>query len=136
MPMQSVGCPQSAHYAATRAIAEGRPFIDRYANETCDLVRSNGHYYAAKGPALDIWAAPFYLVLRAAHAVPKNPNAHLSYPDAMAGVPLRAVWQIGLWAVVLPGIGLLLLIRRAVEWIEPGLGTAVAAILGLGTLVL
>jgi hypothetical protein len=54
----------------------------------------------------------------------------------MAGVPLRSVWQIGLWAVVLPGIGLLVLLRRAVEWIEPGLGTAVAAILGLGTLVL
>src|SRR5207244_10082555 len=65
-----------------------------------------------------------------------NPDAHLSYPDAMAGIPLRAVWQIGLWAVVLPAIGLLLLIRRAVEWIEPGLGTAVAAILGLATLVL
>src|SRR5207244_12635171 len=65
-----------------------------------------------------------------------NPDAHLSYPDAMAGIPLRAVWQIGLWAVVLPAIGLLLLIRRAVEWIEPGLGTAAAAILGLATLVL
>ena len=25
----------------------------------------------------------------------------------MADIPLRAVWQIGLWAVVLPAIGLL-----------------------------
>jgi hypothetical protein len=136
MPMQSVGCAQSAHYAAIRAIAEGHPFIDRYANETCDLVRSGGHYYAAKGPALDIWTAPFYLVLHAAHAVPKNPNVHLRYPDAMAGVPLRAVWQIGLWAVVLPALGLLLLMRRTVDRLEPGLGIAVAAILGLATLVL
>jgi hypothetical protein len=136
MPLQSVGCAQSAHYAATRAIAEGHPYIDRYANETCDLVRTHGHYYAAKGPALEFWSAPFYLLLRSVGAVPANPNARLTYPDAMAGVPLRAVWQIGLWAVVLPAIGLLLLIRRAVEWIEPGLGTAVAAILGLATLVL
>ena len=136
MPLQSVGCAQSAHYAATRAIAEGHPYIDRYANETCDLVRTHGHYYAAKGPALEFWSAPFYLLLHAVGAVPANPNAHLSYPDAMAGVPLRAVWQIGLWAVVLPAIGLLFLMRRAVEWIEPGLGTAVAAILGLATLVL
>jgi len=136
MPMQSVGCAQSAHYAAIRSIAEGHPFIDRYANETCDLVRSDGHYYAAKGPALDIWTAPFYLVLRAAHAVPKNPNAHLRYPDAMAGVPLRAIWQIGLWAVVLPALGLLLLMRRTVDRLEPGLGIAVAAILGLATIVL
>jgi hypothetical protein len=99
-------------------------------------VRTHGHYYAAKGPALELWSAPFYLLLHAVGAVPPNPNAHLSYPDAMAGVPLRAVWQIGLWAVVLPALGLLLLLRRAVEWIEPGLGTAAAAILGLATLVL
>jgi len=51
-------------------------------------------------------------------------------------VPLRAIWQIGLWSVVLPALGLLLLVRRTVERIEPGLGTACAAILGLGTLVL
>ena len=44
MPLQSVGCAQSAHYAATRSIAEGHPDIDRYKNETCDLVRINGHY--------------------------------------------------------------------------------------------
>jgi hypothetical protein len=136
MPLASVGCAQSAHYAATRSIAEGHPYIDRYANTTCDLVRTNGHYYAAKGPALELWSAPFYLLLRSVGAVPANPNANLSYPDAMAGIPLRAIWQIGMWAVVLPAIGLLLLIRRAVEWIEPGLGTAAAAILGLATLVL
>jgi hypothetical protein len=136
MPLASVGCAQSAHYAATQSIAEGHPYIDRYANTTCDLVRANGHYYAAKGPALELWSAPFYLLLRSLGAVPPNPNAHLRYPDAMAGIPLRAIWQIGLWAVVLPAIGLLLLVRRAVEWIEPGLGTAAAAILGLATLVL
>lgn len=136
VPMQSVGCPQAAHYAAARSIAEGHPYIDRYRNETCDLVYTHGHYYAAKGPALDLWAAPFYLVLRAAGAVPPNPNAKLGYPDAMAGVPLRAVWQIGLWAVVLPALGLLVLLRRTVERIEPGLGTACAVVLGLGTLVL
>ena len=99
-------------------------------------MRIHGHYYAAKGPALEFWSAPFYLLLHSVGAVPPNPNARLPYPDAMAGVPLRAVWQIGLWAVVLPAIGLLVLMRRAVEWIEPGLGTAVAAILGLATLVL
>lgn len=136
IPLPSVGCAQSAHYAATRSIAEGHPYIDRYANETCDLVRIRGHYYAAKGPALEFWSAPFYLLLRSVGGVPPNPNATLTYPDAMAGVPLRAVWQISLWAVVLPAIGLLVLIRKAVEWIEPGLGTAVAAILGLATLVL
>src|SRR5438128_5143508 len=80
LPMESVGCAQTSHYAATRAIAEGRPNIDRYAEETCDLVRSNGHYYAAKGPAMDFWAAPWYLLLHAVHAVPTNRNHGLGYP--------------------------------------------------------
>jgi hypothetical protein len=75
LPTQSVGCAQSAHYAAIRSIAQGDPTIDRYANETCDLVKVKGHYYAAKGPALDLWSAPYYLVLHALHAVPRNPNA-------------------------------------------------------------
>jgi len=136
LPLQSVGCGQNAHYAATRSFAEGHPFIDRYANETCDVVRRGGHTYASKGPALDFWAAPWYLLLRTVHAVPPNPNAGQAYPAAMLGVPPRAVWQIGLWAVVLPGLALLLLVRRVTERIEPGLGTATAVVLGLGTLVL
>ena len=136
LPMQSVGCGQNAHYAATRAFAEGHPWIDRYASETCDVVRRNGHYYAAKGPALDFWAAPWYMLLHAVGAVPSNRNEHLGYPAAMLGVPLRAVWQIGLWAVVLPSLVLLLLVRRAADELEPGTGVAAAVTLGLGTLVL
>jgi hypothetical protein len=136
LPLQSVGCGQNAHYAATRSFAEGHPWIDRYAAETCDIVHRGDHYYAAKGPALDLWAAPWYLLLHAAGAVPSNPNAHLGYPAAMLGVPLRAVWQIGLWAVVLPGLALLLLVRRAADELEPGTGVAAAVTLGLGTLVL
>ena len=135
-PLQSVGCGQNAHYAATRSIAHGTPYVDRYAQETCDLVRRGGHFYAAKGPAMDFWSAPWYLLLHAAHAVPHNRNAGMSFPAAMVGVPLRAIWQIGLWAVVLPGAFLLLLMRRAAEDVEPGTGATVAVILGLGTLVL
>jgi hypothetical protein len=136
LPMESVGCAQTSHYAATRAIADGTPTIDRYAEETCDLVRSGGHYYAAKGPAMDFWSAPWYLLLHAVGAVPANRNHGLGYPAAMFGVPLRALWQIGLWAVVLPALGLLVLMRRTVERLEPGLGTAAAVTLGLATLVL
>jgi hypothetical protein len=136
LPLQPVGCGQTSHYAATRSFAEGRPFIDRYAEETCDLVRRDGHYYAAKAPAMDFWAAPWYLALRGLGAVPPNPQAGEGYPAAMLGLPVRALWQIGLWAVVLPALGLLVLVRRTVERLEPGLGTVVAVALGLGTLVL
>src|SRR4051812_22846270 len=114
-PMQSVRGGQNAHYAATPPIAGGHPHVGRYGQETCDLVRRNGHFYAAKGPAMDFWSAPWYLLLHAVHAVPANRNAGMSYPAAMVGVPLRAVWQIGLWAVVLPGLLLLLLTRRAAD---------------------
>src|SRR5690349_14766291 len=83
LPMQSVGCGQNAHYAATRSFAEGHPYVDRYAQETCDLVRRGGHFYAAKGPALDFWSAPWFLALRTAHLVPKNRNPGTAYPAAM-----------------------------------------------------
>jgi len=136
LPIQSVGCGQNAHYAATRSFAAGHPYVDRYAQQTCDLVRAGGHYYAAKGPALDFWSAPWYLLLHAAGGVPHDANASAKFPVAMVGVPPRAVWQIGVWAVVLPALGLLVLMRRTVERIEPGLGTAVAVTLGLATLVL
>ena len=136
LPIQSVGCGQNAHYAATRSFAAGHPYVDRYAQQTCDLVRVNGHYYAAKGPALDFWSVPWYLLLHAAGAVPHDANPTAKFPVAMVGVQPRAVWQIGLWAVVLPALGLLVLMRRTVERIEPGLGTAVAVTLGVATLVL
>jgi hypothetical protein len=136
LPLESVGCAQTSHYAATRAIAHGVPYIDAYAEETCDLVHSGSHYYAAKGPLMDVWSAPWYLLLHAVGAVPANPNHGLGYPAAMYGMPLRALWQITLWAVVLPAVGLLLLVRRAAERIEPGLGLVAAVTLGLGTLIL
>jgi hypothetical protein len=136
LPLESVGCAQTSHYAAARAIARGMPFIDRWAEQTCDLVRTNGHFYAAKGPAMDFWAAPWYLLLHAVGAVPRDHNRGMGYPAAMYGVQLRALWQIGLWAVVLPALGLLLLVRRTVDRLEPGLGVAAAATLGLATLVL
>lgn len=136
VPTQSTGCGQNAHYAATRSFAEGHPFIDEYRAETCDVVRRGGHVYAAKGPALDFWSAPWFLALRGLGAVPPNPNVGDPYPAAMVGVPLRAIWQIGLWAVVLPALALLLLVRRTVDHLEPGLGVPIAVILGLGTLML
>jgi hypothetical protein len=136
LPMQSVGCPQNAYYAGARAIASGVPYIDRYAEQTCDLVKDGGHYYAAKAPNLDLWSTPWYALLHSMGAVPRDRNRGLGYPDAMVGVPLRAIWQIGVWAVVLPALILLVLVRRTADEIEPGTGTTVAAILGLGTLVL
>ena len=46
------------------------------------------------------------------------------------------VYLIGLWANVLPGLLLLLLVWRVAERFEPGYGAAAAVALGLGTMVL
>jgi hypothetical protein len=135
LPMESVGCAQNSHYAAIRSFAYGHPYIDPFAQTTCDLVHTNGHYYAAKAPAMDFWTAPWFRVLHKLGAVPPDLNQDAGYPAAMVGVPQRAIWQMGLWAVVIPAVLLLLLVRRTVDRIEPGLGLATAAILGLGTLV-
>ena len=54
-------------------------------------------------------------------------------PAAMVGVPLRAVWQIGLWAVVLPGTrACCCLMRRAAERSSRAPARTVAVVLGLG----
>jgi hypothetical protein len=135
LPMESVGCAQNSHYAAIRSFAFGQPYIDSFAQTTCDLVKTNGHYYAAKAPAMDFWTAPWYRLLHKLGAVPADINQKAGYPAAMLGVPLRAIWQMGLWAVVLPSLALLLLLRRTVDRVEPGLGIAAAGILGLATLV-
>jgi hypothetical protein len=46
------------------------------------------------------------------------------------------IYLIGLWASVLPGLLLLLLVWRTAERFEPGYGVAAAVALGLGTMVL
>ena len=46
------------------------------------------------------------------------------------------IYLIGLWANVLPGLLLLLLVWRVAERFEPGYGAAAAVALGLGTMVL
>jgi hypothetical protein len=136
IPVQDVGCGQTSHYVAVKALAHGVANVDRYAGETCDLVRYHGHYYAAKAPALDFWTVPWYAFLHGIGAVPDGPHAGARYPAAMLAVPVRALWELGLWAVVLPALALLVLVSRTADRLEPGVGTAVAAILGLGTLVL
>ena len=46
------------------------------------------------------------------------------------------IYLVGLWANVLPGLLLLLLVGHLAERLQPGYGAATAVILGLGTLTL
>lgn len=121
-PVQSLGCNQVAHYALTKALADGTPYIDnhlraaeRARGETCDRSWIRSHFYAAKPPGLAFASTPLYAALKKAGAVPEDPR--------------RAVWLLGLLTVALPGALLVALVAGRA-------GTAAAVTLGLGTLVL
>lgn len=134
--LQPVGCNQTAHYALVQALESGTPRIDAWHTETCDLARSGGHWYAAKAPGLAAVTLPWYALLRAAGAVPRNAQAGAGFPAAMLGVPRRALWQAGLVGVVLPLLALLLCFRRVADELAPGTGAVAAVALGAGTLLL
>jgi hypothetical protein len=119
---------ERSHYALVRALASGTASIDETRFEvgdwaTVDIVRWEGHTYSNKPPGLAFLTVGPYLGLRALGA-------------AGDGDPTRMLWALSLFGAVLPAAVLLLLVRRVADRVEPGLGTAVAVTLGLGTLVL
>ncbi len=134
--LQPTGCNQTAHLALVKALADGSPTIDAYEAETCDDSFIDGHYYTAKAPGLAILSLPWYGMLRLTGLDTENGARGASYPDAMTAMPRSAVWQVGLWAVVLPFLCLLLCVRWAGERLVPGYGTIAAVTLGTGTLLL
>jgi hypothetical protein len=133
--VQPVGCNQTSHYAAVQSYARGHATIDRYAGETCDTAWWGGHFYSAKSPGMPLITVPWYELLRVLGADPTNRRLHAGYPIAMLKTAPRAIWQLSLWAVVVPFFVLLLLVRSVVERFVPGYGAATAAIVGLGTLL-
>ncbi|MGZ4398737.1 MAG: hypothetical protein ACXVZ1_10030 [Gaiellaceae bacterium] len=135
-PVQPPGCNQTAHYSLVQSLAEGRPSLGRYHVQSCDISVTDGRFYAAKAPGLALASLPWFEGLRSVGAVPSNPQLSRGYPQAMLGIPPRAVWQLHLWAVVLPALALALLLYLAAERSQPGTGVAVAAIAALGTLLL
>jgi hypothetical protein len=128
-PMQVTGYNQNAHLALARAVAIHHvPYIDRALGEvgelsSGDVSRFEGHFYAAKAPGLAFVSVPPLLVLDAVGM-------------RTTGDPTRILWALHLWGIVLPAVGLVLLLRRTGDALEPGYGAAAAATLGLATLLL
>jgi hypothetical protein len=127
-PMQVNGWNQNAHYALVRALADGTPRIDASRHEvgelgTGDVATFRGHVYSNKAPGLAFATMPAYAVTVASGM-------------RTTGDPTRVIWALHLWGVTLEFLVLLLLVRWAVDRLEPGFGLTAACALGASTLVL
>jgi hypothetical protein len=128
--IQSFSWNQTSHYDLIRALNQDQTTIDQYEENTGDKAFYKGHWYSARAPGLALFALPFYDTLNflGADALARDSQAQRG-DDEM-------IYFIGLWANVLPGLLLLLLVWRMADRFEPGYGAAAAVTLGLGTLVL
>jgi hypothetical protein len=128
--IQSFSWNQTSHYDLIRSLDSDGTTIDAYQANTGDKVFYRGHWYSARAPGLALFALPFY---RALNVVGADSWARES--PAQRGDD-EMIYLTGLWANVLPGVLLLLLVWRTAERFEPGFGVAAAVSLGLGTIVL
>ncbi len=130
--IQSFSWNQTSHYDLIRSLNVERTTIDQYQQNTGDKAYYKGHYYSARAPGLALMALPFYDALNLVGAESWT-NAHVAPPNHPGD---EMIYLIGLWANVLPGLLLLLLVWRVADRFEPGYGAAAAVALGLGTMVL
>jgi hypothetical protein len=128
--IQNFSWNQTSHYDLIRALDNGSTTIDPYQQNTGDKVFYRGHWYSARAPGLALAALPFYDALNLVNADQwARESPALRNDDEM-------VYLIGLWANVLPGLLLVLLVWQVAERFEPGYGVVAAISLGLGTIAL
>ncbi len=130
--IQSFSWNQTSHYDLIRSLDKDGTTIDAYQKNTGDKVFYKGHWYSARAPGLALFALPFYDTLNLVNAEAWT-RAHKSSTQRNGD---EMIYLIGLWANVLPGLLLLLLVWRVAERFEPGFGAAAAVALGLGTMIL
>ena len=130
--IQSFSWNQTSHYDLVRSLNQDRTTIDAYQQNTGDKAFYKGHWYSARAPGLALFSLPFYDTLNLIDAESWT-NQHVAPPNHPGD---EMIYLIGLWANVLPGLLLLLLVWRVADRFEPGYGVAAAVALGLGTMVL
>jgi len=128
--IQSFSWNQTSHYDLIRSLDKDTTTIDAYQENTGDKVFYKGHWYSARAPGLALFALPFYHVLNIVDA------DKIAYESEAQRNDDEMIYLIGLWANVLPGLLLLILVWRVSERFQPGYGVAAAVTLGLGTMVL
>lgn len=162
--IHTTGWAQLAHFAEVRAMASGSKTIDRWHWETGDVAWIDGHYYSVKSPGMAALVTPIYMAIdatggrelaadtaaQAAKAdrprwAPNDGPPYTSYGfDAARAerVQLRVedetpvIWVLTLFAVVVPAVLLLAMVRRIADRLEPGYGTAAAITLGICTVLM
>ncbi|MDQ5808470.1 MAG: hypothetical protein M3320_07305, partial [Actinomycetota bacterium] len=142
--MQASGANQASHYALIRALDSGTARIDPWQDETADKSFYEGHYYSVKAPGLAFATLPWYDATDAVGLLGavREAGEREAREEAVTGraqvirEQRTVTWLLGLWAVVLPALALLLLVRAGAERVAPGYGTAAAVTLGAATLVL
>ena len=133
--IQSFSWNQTSHYDLIRSLNQENTTITPYQANTGDKVEyptGSGHFYSARAPGLALFSLPFYDALNLVNAE-RWTRAHVAPPNHPGD---EMIYLIGLWANVLPGLLLLLLVFSVANRFEPGYGAATAVIVGLGTLVL
>jgi hypothetical protein len=133
--IQSFSWNQTSHYDLIRSLNVERTAITPYADNTGDKVeypKGSGTIYSARAPGLALFSLPFYDALNLVGAESWT-RSHVAPPDHPGD---EMIYLIGLWANVLPGLLLLLLVLSVANRFEPGYGAAAAVVVGLGTLVL
>ncbi|MGI8593747.1 MAG: hypothetical protein ACR2ML_05175, partial [Solirubrobacteraceae bacterium] len=161
--MQALGWAQTSYYALVKSLSDGTASIDRYHWETRDKAWTGERFHSVKAPGLPFMVLPLYEGLTAlgapeasrdvARAARRSGESRWAYSGLLTHAygydPVRArsvrkevegeapiVWALGLLGSVLPAFLLLLAVRTVVERVSPGTGTAVAVMLGAGTLVM
>jgi hypothetical protein len=149
--------------ALSKALTSGTANIDAWHWETHDIAWHDGHYYSVKPPGLVIATLPLYEGLKAvgfesvAHDARVRSETGGGAPWSAREPPLEQygfsrpraldareaiadnsvmIWALGLFGVLLPALGLLVLVARLTNKIAPGTGTATALTLGAATMIL
>ena len=133
--IQSFSWNQTSHYDLIRSLNQEQTTIDPLPGQHGRQGRiPQGQHliYSARAPGLALFSLPFYDALNLVNAESWT-RAHVAPPDHPGD---EMIYLIGLWANVLPGVLLLLLVFRVADRFEPGYGAASAVVVGLGTLVL
>jgi hypothetical protein len=136
--IQEWSAQPASRYLLTVAAVEDRSLeLDPYADLLgLDRAEYRGHIYSDKAPYQPLLVAPLLEIYDTVggDAFPR-PADEVTVRDLLDETH-RGLWWVALWSSTIPAIALAVVIRRLVLPVHPGVATAVAVALTVGTTVL